>query len=167
MMDTNNNSDLFNHIKHLLAENASLKERLNDYQNNISIKEKEIQELRLQIASNNQIKSQLDNQLIAVEILQNYMDGLGGELPGDDKAAINVQHKDGSSVLIKHQMENIKKRYTYMQTKYTDQQIQLTALNARNLLLQQQASRVAALESLLADAEQEIAEWKMLAAVKE
>ncbi len=159
--------DTTDSLKHLVAENESLKARLDEYQYTIAVKQKEILELRLQIAADNEIKSNLDNQVMELEVLQNYIGDMDKGAAISANRAINLQPQTGSSENIKQQLFNLKEQYTYLQTQLTDLQTQLQELNNRNLLLQQQSSRIAELESFLADAEQERDEWKALAGLKE
>lgn len=166
-MDTNSNHDLLNQFKHLVAENQSLKVRLEEYQYYTSIKDKEIQELRLQIASNNEAKSRLDNQVMELELLQNYMDDMEPVAAGAVNRELDLQQEVGHCISLKHKLDHLKQQYTFLQTQSTDLQGQLQELKNRNLLLQQETSRIAELQSLLADAEQERDEWKALSAFKE
>ena len=154
-------------LKHLVAENESLKARLDEYQYTIVSKQKEILELRLQIAADNEIKSNLDNQVMELEVLQNYIGDMDQAAAVSANRAISLQQNAGNSANVKDQLYDFKKQYTSMQTQLTNLQTQLQELNNRNLLLQQQSSRIAELESFLADAEQERDEWKALVDLKE
>jgi len=151
-------------LKHLVAENESLKERLNEYQYIIVVKEKEILELRLQIAQDNEIKSHLDNQAMELEVLQNYIGNIDHQTTGSASSQMHLQHQASDPI---HQLQDLKQQYAYLQTQLTDLQTRLQDLNNRNLLLQQQTNRIAQLESFLADAEQERDEWKALANLRE
>jgi predicted nucleic acid-binding Zn-ribbon protein len=162
-MDVTDNDSL----KHLVAENESLKARLDEYQYTIVIKQKEILELRLQIANDNEIKSNLDNQVIELELLQNYISDMDKEAAGTANKGMDFHQQAAGSINVKDQLYDLKQQYTYLQTQLTDLQTQLQELGNRNLLLQQQTNRIAELESFLADAEQERDEWKALANLKE
>ena len=154
-------------LKHLVAENESLKERLNEYQYTIVVKEKEILELRLQIAQDNEIKSHLDNQAMELEVLQNYIGDIDHKTAGSASSQMHLQQQASGPINVKHQLQDLKQQYAYLQTQLTDLQTQLQDLNNRNILLQQQTNRIAELESFLADAEQERDEWKALTNLKE
>jgi len=165
-MSLKDSNDLVKQIKHLQSENVSLKARLEEYQLNAAFKEKEMLELKLKIATGNEIKSRLDNQVMELELLQNYMGDLEQQAEGAAAREMELQQQAGSSVNVRHQLSDLKQQYTYLQTQLTSLQTQLQELNIRNLLLQQQSSRIAELESFLADAEQERDEWKALAELK-
>jgi chromosome segregation ATPase len=160
IMDFTNNDSL----KHLVAENESLKERLNEYQYTIIVKEKEILELRLQLARDNEIKSHLDNQAMELELLQSYIVDIDHQTAESDSSQIHLHQQANDPI---HQLQDLKQQYAYLQTQLTELQTRLQELTNRNLLLQQQTNTIAELESFLADAEQERDEWKALANLKE
>jgi len=165
-MSLTDNIDLLKQIKHLHSENVFLKARLEEYQFNADLREKEMLELKLKIASAGEVKSRLDNQVMELELLQNYMGDLEQEAEGAASREMELQQQVGSSVSVRHQLSDLKQQYAYLQTQLSNLQAQLQELNMRNLLLQQQTSRIAELESFLADAEQERDEWKELAELK-
>lgn len=159
-MDNFDNQSLINKIKYLVAENESLKERINECEFIVASRQKIIQELKLQMNENNDVKSRLDEQVMELENLQVSIDKIIAFNPGSFQP--HSLRNDLSHQLIEHQQQ-----FTYLQTQLSDLQSQLQELKNRNLLLQQQSGRVAELESLLADAEQERDEWKVLAKLKE
>ena len=166
-MDIKVNAGLLDQIRHLVSENESLKGRLGEYQYNTSIKEIAIQELRLQIASSNETKSRFDNQAMELELLQNYMGDMEQEITGAENWELDLHQQARHGIGLKHQFDDLKQQYIFLQTQLTDLQTQLQESKKRNLLLQQESSRIAELESLLADAEQERDEWKALSAFNE
>ncbi|WP_301924472.1 hypothetical protein [Ferruginibacter sp.] len=159
-MDNFDNQSLINKIKYLVAENESLKERINECEFIAASRQKIIQELKLQMNENSDVKSQLDEQVMELENLQVSIDKIIAFNPGSFQP--HSLQNDLSHQLIEHQQQ-----FTYLQTQLSDLQSQLQELKNRNLLLQQQSGRVAELESLLADTEQERDEWKVLAKLKE
>lgn len=159
-MDNFDNQSLINKIKYLVAENESLKERINECEFIVASRQKIIQELKLQMNENSDVKSRLDEQVMELENLQVSIDKIIAFNPGSFQP--HSLRNDLSHQLIEHQQQ-----FTYLQTQLSDLQSQLQELKNRNLLLQQQSGRVAELESLLADAEQERDEWKVLAKLKE
>lgn len=161
------NADILDKIKHLVAENESLKAMLQEYQYNISLKEKIIQELNLQIDSNNEAKSQLDNQAEALEFLQNYLSDAKQEMACSVNTDLYLTLQPGKEINLKYQLEHLIEQKTFMQIQLATIQIRLQELTTQNLLLQQETSRMAGLQMLLADAVQERDEWKALAALRE
>ena len=154
------NQSLINKIKYLVAENESLKARVNECEFIAANRQKTIQELKLQMNENSEVRSRLDEQVVELENLQVSIDKIIAFNPGSQQPQSlqdNLSHE-----LIEHQQQ-----FAYLQIQLSDLQSQLQALKNRNLLLQQQAGRVAELESLLADAELERDEWKALTKLRE
>ncbi len=166
-MDNIDNADVLNQIKHLLAENESLKAMLQEYQYNTSLKEKIIQELNLQIDSNNEAKSQFDNQAAELEFLQNYVGDAKQEIAGSVNRELYLTPQPGMEAGLKYQFEHLIQKEAFLQTQLAAMQTRLQELTTQNLLLQQETSRIAGLQILLADAVQERDEWKALAALRE
>jgi regulator of replication initiation timing len=150
------NYSLINKIKHLAAENESLKERLAECELIAAARQKTILEQKLQLSENSEVKSRLDEELTATATIKNLI----SEIVMDDSGS-RLQSKSGKDDL-KYQLEEQKRQFVQLQSKLSDLQMQVQDLSNRNLALQQQSSRVAELESLLADAEQERDEWKAL-----
>ena len=165
-MDNTDKIDLAVQIKQLVAENTNLRARLEENEFNTTIKEWERLDMKQQIVNGTELTSRLDNQAMELELLQNYMDALSKE-EGILNRPIDLQPLSGDSVGFKYQLEDLQQQYNYLKINVADLQYQLQDLKNRNLLLQQQASQIAELESRLADAEQERDEWKALAALKE
>lgn len=163
-MENNDANDLLIQLKQLVSENAGLRARVEEYEFNATVKEREMLVIKQQLGNNNELTSRLDNQVMEMELLHNFMDN-----PSTEKeSAVNIQMElqNGQSAGFKHQLEDLRQQYSYLQILVTDLQTQVQDLKNKNLLLQQQGSRIAELESLLADAEQERDEWKSLSALK-
>lgn len=165
-MDNTDKIDLAVQIKQLVAENTNLRARLEENEFNTTIKEWERLDMKQQIVNGTELTSRLDNQAMELELLQNYMDAISKE-EGIRNRPMDLQQLSGESIGFKHQLEDLQQQYNYLKINVADLQHQLQDLKNRNLLLQQQASQIAELESRLADAEQERDEWKALAALKE
>jgi len=165
-MDNTDKIDLAVQIKQLVAENTNLRARLEENEFNTTIKEWERLDMKQQIVNCTELTSRLDNQAMELELLQNYMDAFSKE-EGIQNRPMDLQQLSGEGVGFKHQLEDLQQQYNYLKINVADLQHQLQDLTNRNLLLQQQASQIAELESRLADAEQERDEWKALAALKE
>ena len=166
-MDNTDKIDLAVQIKQLVAENANLRARLEENEFNTTIKEREMLDMKQQIVNSNELTSRLDNHVMELELLQNYMDDLSKGKEGIINRPTGLQQLPGEGVGFKHQLEDLQQQYNYLKINVADLQHQLQDLKNRNLLLQQQASQIAELESRLADAEQERDEWKALSALKE
>lgn len=155
-MNNTGNSDLLTAFKKLLAENKSQEARLEDYAKIINSRNNEIDMLQTMISDANEYRSTMDNQVKELKDLQGYISNLQQLVEGASNMTTGGQHQSGSNGSAGRQLENFKLNSAYSQSQITDLQTQLLDMNKRNLLLQQQNSRIAELESLLANAEQEI-----------
>ena len=158
-MSTTDN-DIIIELKHLVAENQSLLEQLEEHKFIIDARDREIQDLKYKVAETNELRSILDNQLTELGILQDYIDQLLRQAAGAANREMDLEKQLGDAVSTEHQLTDLKRQYIYLQTQLTDLQARSQELNSRNLLLQQQTSHIAELESLLANARIEINEWK-------
>jgi hypothetical protein len=150
------NYTLLSKIKHLTAENESLKERITECELIAAARQKTILELKLQLSENSEVKSRLDEELSSTAALKNLINNIV-----TDDSGSGFQADTGKDDL-KYQLEEQLRQFAQLQSKLSDQQLQLQDISNRNLQLQQQSGRVAELESLLTDAEQERDEWKAL-----
>jgi DNA repair exonuclease SbcCD ATPase subunit len=147
-----------------LALNASLAGRLDEYSRVILDRDKEIEMLQSMLAEANSYRSNLDSQVNELQELQEGIAALQHQVESTSFIGTNRITPISVPVSVDEQLEQLKLKYTYLQSQLSDLQQQLTELNTRNLLLQQQTSRIAELESLLEYAETELANLKSLGA---
>jgi len=167
-MDTSNdNEELLKQIKHLAAERESLLSQINEYGYIIDIRDEQIELLEKQNAEATELRSVADNQLNELQSLQNHIGRLQQQAEGATNREVNLEFLVAESVSVEQQLADLQEQYTYLQVQLSDMQLQLNEIQNRNLLLQQQNSRVAELESLLEDARLEIEALKAQAAFKE
>jgi DNA repair exonuclease SbcCD ATPase subunit len=159
-MDNTDNGHLPEYIKQLTAENIHLKATLEEYQFNNTVKEREILDMKQQIATGNELVSRLDNELMQFKPGYNYT---AKQKEHIINYAIDLSGPDKES---KYRLQDLQQQNNYLQIHITELQTQVQELTKRNLLLQQQANRIAELESFLADAQQERDEWKALSVLK-
>jgi chromosome segregation ATPase len=150
------NDSLLNKIKHLVAENESLNARITECEQIAAARQKTIVELKMQLSESSEVKSRLDEELISTSALKELI--IDMVTTGSESRQAPITGKDD----LRYQMEEQKRQLVLLQSKLNDVQLQAQDLSNRNLQLQQQSGRVAGLESLLADAEQERDEWKTL-----
>lgn len=158
-MDNKDDIDLVTAFKKMLAENKSLQARLEEYAATISSRDNEIAMLQTMLAEADEYRSGTDNQLKELEGLQFYVNDLKQQVAGSVYMATGRQQQAGSGVSMEQQLEGLRKDYADLQSQLTGLQTQLLDVSSRNLQLQQKCSRVAELESLLANTEQE-RDWK-------
>ena len=144
--------------KSLLALNSSLAARLEEHAGIIRDRDNEIAMLQSMLTEANAYRSNLDNQVFELKEVQQSIQQLQQQLEGTSYIGTNTF--TGTAVSMDQQVDNLKFQYTYLQTQLNDLQKQLVELNKRNLVLQQQTSRIAELESLLENAAEEIERLK-------
>lgn len=158
-MDNTSNIDLLTAFKKLLAENKSQEARLEDYAKIINSRDNEIEMLQTMLSEANEYRSSMDSQLKELKELQRYINDLQQQAARSAYMVTGRQQQVGDNVSVDRQLD-LKPAYAYLQSQLTDLQTQLLDMNNRNLRLQQQTSRIAELESLLANAGQERDEVK-------
>ena len=145
---------LINKAEHLQAENESLKQLLQEYQQIAMQKQKEWQQ---QETSSTEIASNLENQFIELESKKNYILDLLQQAEAAAQRENELENEVAGSVSVAHQLEDIKTQYDYLQAQLNDLSERLLELRNQNMLQMQSAGRIAELESLLANAEDEVA----------
>ena len=140
--------------KHLQAENESLKQLLQEYQQIALQKQKEWQQ---QETNSTEIASSLENQGIELESKKNYIWDLLQQAEAAAQRENELENEVAGSVSVTHQLEDIKTQYDYLQAQLNDLSERLLELRNQNMLQMQYAGRIAELESLLANAEDEVA----------
>ncbi len=145
-------------LSHAIAECESLKAQLEEYRYIIIMRDRDIDNLRLQMAEKAQYKSSTDNQEEELRLLQDSihllkirgaggMGNYGHQLPHGNTSA-------------ESELEDMQQQIVYLQSQITDLQEQLSEVNTRNLLLQQENSRIGELEDLLERTARELEELK-------
>ncbi len=159
-MENKSNIDLLTAIKKLVAENKSQEERLEYYAKTIESRDKEIEMLQSMLTDANEYRSGLDNQVMELKDLQYFLTDLQQQVAGTSFNTNDGQQKVSGAVSMEEQHESLKQEYAFLQSQVKDLQQQLQEMNSRNLQLHQQTSRIAELESLLANADDEIGRVK-------
>jgi chromosome segregation ATPase len=155
-MDTPKLTEAELQINHLLAERESLNAQLEEYLYIIDTRDKEIEKLKRMLAEKIQFRSSFDNQ---EEQLQSLQDNIH-QLKSHAEGMMNLENMVSDSEHVEHELEDANEQQNYFQTQLAGLQERINELTNRNLLLQQDASRIAELESLLEDAERERDELK-------
>jgi predicted nucleic acid-binding Zn-ribbon protein len=159
-MDNTGEIDLLAAFKKLLAENKSQQIRLEEYAEIINSRNNEIEMLQTMLLEANENRSSMDNQLNQLKELQRHINDLQQQSDISNYTAWGRQQQVGEKIAPERHLENLTIAYADLQSQLTNLQSQLQDITNRNLLLQQQTSRIASLESLLANAEKEIEETK-------
>jgi len=154
-MNSPDDIDLVVAYKKLLAENKSLEGRLADYGKIIESRDSEIDMLQNMLSEANEYRSTLDAQVKELKDLKQYMNELKQQADQTTYMASGMHQQAGDALSVERQFENLKLAYANLQAQLSALQMQLLDMNNRNLLLQQQTSRISELESILANVEAE------------
>ncbi len=146
--------DLLTSFRQLMAANKSQQERLEEFASIIGNRDKEIGMLQSMLSEASENRSKQDNQLMELANLQKYMSGLRQQVAGTEFAQPTKQQV-GDTVSLAQELERVQQAYTKAQSQLSELEFRLQELTSKNLLLQQQVSRMAALESMLAALEKE------------
>ena len=148
------NTDLLTNFRKLVAENKSYESRLEDYARIIDSRDNEIQMLQSMLSEANEYRSKLDEQVKQLEELKENMVYIQRQAANSTYMATGVQLSGRANISPESQFENLKQDYASLQSQLADLQLQIQDVNNRNVVLTIQTSRVAELESLLANFEQ-------------
>jgi len=152
-MENSGNSDLLTAFKKLVAENKSQQSRLEEYTAIIRSRDSEIEMLQSMLSEANEQRSGMDNQLTELKEVKRFLGNLQQQVSMNTSYSTGNQQQAGNPVSAEQQLEAMQQAHAQLKAQLSDLQTQLADMNNRNLLLQQQASRIAELESLVANFE--------------
>lgn len=153
-MENTDDSQLQSNYKKLLAENTSLQAMLEGYTGVIRSRDNEIAILQTMVTEAHKDKSDADNQLKELKGLQGYINDLKQQVTGSVYLVTGKQQQVVPGIGAEQHLEELKKDYAVLQSELSALQNQLQQVNTRNLQLQLMSSRVAELESLLENYQQ-------------
>ncbi len=142
--------------KHLEAENESLKAMLQEFQQAAQLTRIEKRELEEQASEGAAAKSNFELQSLELKYVREYIVELVQKAEAAAQRETALENQLGLSVSTGFQLEEIKTRYNHLQVQLDDLSERLQQLNTQQTLHQQYAGRIAELESMLANAEEEI-----------
>ena len=141
-MENSDDTDLVTAFKKILAENKSLQARQEESAAIIASRDNKIAMLQTMLSEADEYRSSTDNRLEQLDELQFYINDLKQQVAGTVYMAVGRQQQTGvNSAGVDQQLEELRKDYAALQSQLAGMQVQL----------QQQGSRVAELESLLAN----------------
>jgi hypothetical protein len=158
-MENMNGLDIAEKLKHVIAENRSLTARLDEYASIVDARNAEIEILNSMVSDGKEQRSQLDNDLWELQSLQEYMRQLKKISAKVESGSFHLGNNDSKNTLV----SAMKEQQALLQVKLSEMEIELRELSSRNMLLQQQNSRLGELESLLEIAERERDAYKLAA----
>jgi chromosome segregation ATPase len=136
-------------IKKLISANDSLQVQLEDANAMLAAREQEIELLHNEIADATALRSRLDGQRDEIESIQNRLGEKQQAAKGAEERELELHQELTEMALLNKQYNELLQDYAYLQSRYNDIQEQLASQNERNAQLQQIASRIGELESIL------------------
>ncbi len=158
-MDDSNYTS-FEVARRLEAENESLKSILQEYRMAASAKEMQARVLEEQVSESAAAKSNYELQAEELKLVKIYVHDLMQQAEAAAEREAILEKQVSHAVSANYQLEEIKSKYNYLLVQLDDLSQRLHQLHTQNLLHVQYMHRVAELESLLANAEEEIDELK-------
>src|SRR5690349_12708292 len=157
-MENYDHIDILSEYKKLLALTKSYEARLDEYARIIKGRDEEIGMLQQMLTEATTYRSSVDTQVNELKELQKNIGKLKQQADSTSYTDQGKYQHAGEPVSARQQLERLQLQYAHLQTQLADLQTQYLELNNRNLLLQQQSARIAELESLLTNAEEEISQ---------
>lgn len=153
-MHNTEHSELLATFKTLVAENKSYESRLEEYARIINNRDNEIKMLQSMLSEANEYRSTLDREVKELKDLKHSISDIKRQSAHSTYMVTGKQQMAVDRINLEAQFDNLKRDYSLMQSEIADMQLQLLAVNSKNILLTLQATRVAELESVLANFEQ-------------
>lgn len=150
------NDNSITETERLLSENETLKQELEKSRNAVLLDNLERQELQEKASAGAAVKSYYDLQTEELKYVRSYVGDLMQKAEAAAQRETELEKQITQSVSVSHQLEDIKIKYNYLQAQLNDLGERLQQLNNQSIIQAQYAGRIAELESLLANAEEEI-----------
>ena len=160
MSETTPPEQLLQQLLQLQSENACLKSLCEGYKFIANARETEWRTLSLKTVNNIPLQSNLENQLTEIKILQEQVRELHQKIEGGIIRETELTRQAGTTDNYIYQTDDLKSKIHYLQCELTDFKDQLKRLYNQNSILQNYVGRIAELESLLSNAEEEISQLK-------
>ncbi len=153
-------SNITEEFRRLLALNGSLTARVEEYADIIRRRDIEIEMLQAMVTESGAHTSNMDSDVARFRSLQQGFKELQEQVAGSSYIGSNRITPVAKPANTEAELADLRLQYTYLQTQVSDLQKQLQDLANKNLLLQQEASRSASIESELESAQEEILELR-------
>lgn len=154
------NDNLHTDTEKLQAENATLKGIVEEYQLAVMAKNTAQKELEEKAAAGAELKSYYDLQAEELKYVRHYVNELMQKAEAAALREAELEKQVSFGVSTGYQLEEIKSKYSLLEVQLDDLGERLQELKTQNIIQQQQVSRIAELESMLANAEEEIDQLK-------
>lgn len=134
-------------IQQLVKENETLQAQVKELEEILTLREEELEMVRLQAAESAALRSQLDLRLEEISSMQNQLGQQQRKNAGALNRELELQQELVDSVQLLHQYNDLKKQYVYTNTQLEDLQEELAAVKKKNNMFQKIVVQVGELES--------------------
>jgi chromosome segregation ATPase len=152
--------DLSTAFNKIISQTKSQEDRLGEFASIVSSRDREIEMLQAMLSDANAQRSSMDNDLFELKSLREQATQLQEQVAGTVYMSTGRQQRTSENVSVAQQLRSLTTEYALLQSQLSEMQTQLLEANNRNLLLQQQTSHIAELESQLELAENEVSKMK-------
>jgi predicted nucleic acid-binding Zn-ribbon protein len=159
-MNTTEEIAIIEKAKHLEAENESLKSILQEYQQVAMLRNIEKRDLEEKASEGAAAKSSFDQQTEELKHIRDYIFELKQQAEAAAQRENELENQVSIAVSSSYQLEDIRTKYNYLQVQLDDLSERLQQLNRQNSIQSLYTGRIAELESMLANAEDEITALK-------
>ena len=150
-------------LKYCGAENESLKCRIEEYKSIDGINKNTILELQQKLVDFNILRNQLNDAIVELGFIKSINEDLIKKLLLANNNELSLQIERNQSGNFKHKLEEMENDKSNLQVKLANNNDQLNKQHINSITSNEQISKLALLECLLADAKQERDEWKAIA----
>jgi hypothetical protein len=152
--------EILKQLAQLQSENANLRILVADYQFIANTRAAEWRMISLKTNNDIPLQSNVENQLTEIKFLQEHVRDLQQKIEGGVIREHEQSRQSESTGSYAQQNDELKTQLHHLQCEITDMKEQLQRLYNQIFFLQHSASRIAELESLLLNAEEEIESLK-------
>jgi predicted nuclease with TOPRIM domain len=148
--------DLLKNIALLQSENALLKTLMEEYKLAADARETAWREMSLKTFNNIPLQSNLDNRSFEIKNLHEQVRDLQQKIEGGFNREYQLAREADAAAQGTSENEDLKSKLHYLQSEMTELSEQVKRMYNQNAVLQNYVGRIAELESLLANSEDEI-----------
>jgi chromosome segregation ATPase len=148
------------HLQQLVQENELLQVQLEELNMILTSREEELEMLKRNAADAAELRSQLDIRLDELHSMQNQIGKKERQALGAEERELELHQELTEAARLQQQYDELLGNYSYVQAQFTDLQLRLEQLTARNLQLQKATNAIGELESELANTAMERDELK-------
>lgn len=136
-------------LKKIVSLNESLQVQLDDANAMLASRESEIEILNDELDAAAELRSRVDEQTHELECVNNKLGLEQQQAVGAEERELELYQELTEMAKLNKKYKDLLSNHAYLQTQFTDLELQLTAIHQRNVKLQQAVAHIAELESAL------------------